>query len=109
MRKKDKNGTYTDFGKCEDYRLINRKSNPDCYWLPLIETNFNDVRGAQSFRKSDLRLGFHQMVVLEARQYFALRNEFCENGAMSHLGLRTPFHTSKSREQSVMWVAVHVV
>ena len=55
VRKKDEEGNYTDYHKCGDYRPLNAKTNLDRYQLPLIESIFNDVKGAKIFSKLDLR------------------------------------------------------
>ena len=55
VRKKDEEGNYTDFRKCGDYRPLNAKTTLDRYQLPLIESIFNDMRGAKIFSKLDLR------------------------------------------------------
>ena len=41
----------------------------DRYQLPLIESIFNDMRGAQVFSKLDLRSGYHQMALRAANRY----------------------------------------
>ena len=66
VRKKDENGEYTDLRKCGDYRPLNLETDLDRYQLPLIESIFNDMKGAQIFSKLDLRSGYHQMALLEA-------------------------------------------
>ena len=66
VRKKDEDGNYTDFRKCGDYRPLNLETDLDRYQLPLIESIFNDMKGAKLFSKLDLRSGYHQMSVLEA-------------------------------------------
>ena len=66
VRKKDENGEYTDFRKCGDYRPINLETDLDRYQLPLIESIFNDMKGANIFSKLDLRSGYHQMPLSEA-------------------------------------------
>ena len=65
MRKKNENGEYTDFRKCGDYRPLNLETDLDQYQLPLIESIFNDMKGAKIFSKLDLRSGYHQMALLE--------------------------------------------
>ena len=66
VRKKDEDGNYTDLRKCGDYRPLNLETNLDRYQLPLIESIFNDMKGAKLFSKLDLRSGYHQMGILEA-------------------------------------------
>ena len=65
VRKKDDMGNYTDFRKCGDYRPLNAETNLDRYQLPLIESIFNDMKGAKIFSKLDLRSGYHQMCLRE--------------------------------------------
>ena len=65
VRKKDEHGEYTDFRKCGDYRPINSETDLDRYQLPLIETIFNEMKGAKIFSKLDLRSGYHQMGLRE--------------------------------------------
>ena len=66
VRKKDENGEYTDFRKCGDYRPLNLETDQDRYQLPLIDTIFNDMKGARIFSKLDLRSGYHQMTLRES-------------------------------------------
>ena len=66
VRKKNENGEYTDFRKCGDYRPLNLETDLDRYQLPLIESIFNDMKGAKIFSKLDLRSGYHQMALREA-------------------------------------------
>ena len=66
VRKKDENGDYTDFRKCGDYRPINSETDLDRYQLPLIDTIFNEMKGAKIFSKLDLRSGYHQMGLRES-------------------------------------------
>ena len=63
--KKDDKGIYTEFRKCGDYRPLNAETTLDRYQLPLIESIFNDMKGAQLFSKLDLRSGYHQMGLRE--------------------------------------------
>ena len=65
VRKKDEEGNYTDFRKCGDYRPLNLETTLDRYQLPLIETIFNEMKGAKIFSKLDLRSGYHQMPLRE--------------------------------------------
>ena len=65
VRKKDEKGNYTDFRKCGDYRPLNLETNLERYQLPLIESIFNDMKGAKIFTKLDLRSGYHQMPLRE--------------------------------------------
>ena len=65
VRKKDEEGNYTDFRKCGDYRPLNLETNLDRYPLPLIETIFNEMKGAKIFTELDLRSGYHQMPLRE--------------------------------------------
>ena len=65
VRKKNENGDYTDFRKCGDYRPINSETDLDRYQLPLIDTIFNEMKGAKIFSKLDLRSGYHQMGLRE--------------------------------------------
>ena len=69
VRKKDENGEYTDFRKCGDYRPLNLVTDLDRYQLPLIESIFNDMKGAIFFSKLDLRSGYHQMPLLESDRH----------------------------------------
>ena len=66
VRKKDEDGNYTNFRKCGDYRPLNLETDLDRYQLPLIETIFNGMKGANIFTKLDLRSGYHQMPLREA-------------------------------------------
>ena len=66
VRKKKENGDYTDLRKCGDYRPLNAETDLDRYQLPLIESIFNDMRGAHIFNKLDLRSGYHQMALRAA-------------------------------------------
>ena len=66
VRKKDADGNHIDFRKCGDYRPLNAETNLDRYQLPLIESSFNDMRGAQVFSKLDLRSSYQQMALREA-------------------------------------------
>ena len=65
VRKKDEEGNYTDFRKCGDYRPLNLETTLDRYQLPLIETIFNEMKGAKIFSKLDLRSRYHQMPLRE--------------------------------------------
>ena len=65
VRKKDDKGIYTEFRKCGDYRPLNAETTLDRYQLLLIESIFNDMKGAQIFSKLDLRSGYHQMGLRE--------------------------------------------
>ena len=53
VRKEDEDGNCFNFRKCGDYRLLNTEINLDHYQLPLIETIFNDMKGAKIFSKLD--------------------------------------------------------
>ena len=63
VRKRDEKGDYTDFRKCGDYRPLNAETDLDLYELMLIESIFNDMKGAQIFSKLDLRSGYHHMAL----------------------------------------------
>ena len=65
VREKDVDGNYTEFRKCADYRPMNLETNLDRYQLPLIETIFNEMKGAKIFTKLDLRPGCHQVPLNE--------------------------------------------
>ena len=65
VKKKNEDGVYTDLRKCGDYRPLNLETNLDRYQMPFIESIFNDIKGAQIFRKLDLRSGYHQMALRE--------------------------------------------
>ena len=66
VKKKNEDGIYTDLRKCGDYRPLNLETDLDRYQLPLIESIFNDMKGAKIFSKLDLRLGYHQMALRES-------------------------------------------
>ena len=66
VRKKDEEGNYTNLRKCGGYRPLNLDTNLDRYQLPLIETIFNEMKGAKIFTKLDLRSRYHQMPLRES-------------------------------------------
>ncbi|GJU67890.1 putative reverse transcriptase domain-containing protein, partial [Tanacetum coccineum] len=48
---------------CIDYRELNRITVRNRYLLPRIDNLFDQLQGAKSFSKIDLRLGYHQLHV----------------------------------------------
>ena len=60
MRKKD--GTLR---LCIDYRKLNQATVKNKYPLPRIEDLFDQLQGAGTFSKIDLRSGYHQLKVAE--------------------------------------------
>lgn len=50
---------------CVDFRELNKKSVRDAYDIPRIEDTFDAIVGAEFFSCWDLRMGFHQLEVLE--------------------------------------------
>jgi hypothetical protein len=60
MEKKD--GTQQ---MCRDYRSLNEVTIKNKYPLPQIEDLFDQMKGANSFSKIDLRSGYHQLKIRE--------------------------------------------
>ena len=49
---------------CIDYRQLNKVTIRNQYPLPRIDDLFDQLQGAKVFSKTDLQLGYHQLMVL---------------------------------------------
>nr|GEZ39561.1 putative reverse transcriptase domain-containing protein [Tanacetum cinerariifolium] len=54
------------FRMCIDYRELNKLTVKNRYMLPRIDDLFDQLQGSSIYSKIDLRLGYHQLRVLEA-------------------------------------------
>ena len=50
---------------CIDYRELNKITVRNRYPLPRIDDLFDQLRGAETFSKIDLQLGYHQLHIKE--------------------------------------------
>ena len=50
---------------CIDYRKLNRVIVKNKYPLPRIDDLFDQLKGVKYFSKIDLRIGYHQLRVME--------------------------------------------
>ena len=60
---KNKDGTLR---LCIDYRKLNKSTVKNKYPLPRIDDLFDQLKGASSFSKIDLRSGYHQLRIKDA-------------------------------------------
>jgi hypothetical protein len=51
---------------CVDYRSLNEVTIKNKYPLPMIEDQFDPMKGASVFSKIDLRSGYHQLKIRES-------------------------------------------
>ena len=51
---------------CIDYRQLNKLIVKNKYLLPIIDDLFDQLKGASSFSKIDLRFGYHQLRIKDA-------------------------------------------
>ena len=51
---------------CIDYRQLNKLTVKNKYPLPIIDNLFDQLKGASSFSKIDLRSGYHQLRIKDA-------------------------------------------
>lgn len=55
---------------CVDYRALNNKTRKDCFPLPLIEDQLNNLSGNRFFTSLDLASGYYQVpMAQESRRY----------------------------------------
>ena len=50
---------------CIDYRKLNRVTVKNKYHFPRIDDLFDQLKGVKYFSKIDLRIGYHQLRVIE--------------------------------------------
>ena len=54
------------FRPCGDYRLLNAKTIPDRYPIPLLSDFTNELAGSRVFSTIDLKKGYHQVPIHES-------------------------------------------
>jgi hypothetical protein len=65
LAKKNIFGNWSEQHMCEEYRLLNKRTHPNKYAMPLLEEIFDALGWAKVFNTFDLRFNYHQLSLKE--------------------------------------------